>query len=67
MEQMSVQETGDKSLYNLKMSTEEWKQRVKCQDTHGEVYSHRLSYLKVRIGGDFFYGKSDYENCIESI
>ena len=32
-------------------------------DTHGEVYSHRLSYyLKVRKGGDFFYGKSSNEN-----
>ncbi len=34
------------------------------QDTHGRVYSHRLSYLeqKVRKGGDFFYGKSSNEN-----
>ena len=31
-------------------------------DTHGNVYSHRLSYyLKVRKGGDFFYGKSSNE------
>ena len=39
------------------------------QDTHGSVYSHRLSYLaiKVRKGGDFFYGKSSNENHIKSI
>ena len=29
------------------------------RETRGSVYSHRLSYFifKVRIGGDFFYGK----------
>ena len=38
-------------------------------DTHGNVYSHRLSYLvyKVRKGGDFFYGKSSNENHIKSL
>ncbi len=43
--------------------------RVKNEDTHGRVYSHRLSYLerKVRKGGDFFYGKSGNENYIESL
>ena len=41
---------------------------VSPQDTHGNVYSHRLSYfVKVRKGGDFFYGKSSYENHIEGI
>ena len=39
------------------------------EDTHGNVYSHRLSYLvyKVRKGGDFFYGKSSNENHIKSL
>ena len=39
------------------------------QDTRGSVSSHRLSYLflKVRKGGDFFYGKSGNENHIESL
>ena len=39
------------------------------EDTHGNVYSHRLSYLvyKVRKGGDFFYGKSSNENHIEGV
>ena len=41
---------------------------VSPQDTHGNVYSHRLSYfVKVRKGGDFFYGKSSNENHIEGI
>ena len=42
----------------------------KVQDTHGKVYSHRLSYFiktKVRKGGDFFYGKSSNENHTESL
>ena len=39
------------------------------RDTHGRVYSHRLSYLsqKVRKGGDFFYGKSGDENYTEGL
>ena len=39
------------------------------EDTHGNVYSHRLSYMvyKVRKGGDFFYGKSSNENHIKSL
>ena len=44
--------------------------RVKvCKDTHENVYSHRLSYLvlKVRKGGDFFYGKSGNENYIKGV
>ena len=37
-------------------------------DTHGNVYSHRLSYfVKVRKGGDFFYGKSSNENHIKGV
>ena len=37
-------------------------------DTHGRVYSHRLSYwLRVRKGGDFFYGKSSNENHTEGL
>ena len=38
-------------------------------DTHGNVYSHRLSYLvyKVRKGGDFFYGKSSNENHFKGL
>ena len=40
---------------------------VNC-DTHGRVYSHRLSYYdSVRKGGDFFYGKSNYENHVEGV
>ena len=43
---------------------------VREQDTHGRVYSHRLSYLinlKVRKGGDFFYGKSSNENHTQGL
>ncbi len=44
---------------------------VEKQDTHGRVYSHRLSYLKnyykVRKGGDFFYGKSSNENHTQGL
>ena len=46
VERMSSYETGDKSLYTKRIVHREWKQRVKVQDTHGEVYSHRLSYSK---------------------
>ena len=37
------------------------------EDTHGNVYSHRLSYLvyKVRKGGGFFYGTSN-ENTLKA-
>jgi hypothetical protein len=39
------------------------KRKSFLQETHGYVYSHRLSYYsKVRKGGDFFYGKSSNEN-----
>ena len=73
-----VHETGDKSLYNRKRPPEvettcgsdnSAGQNGRKQDTHGEVYSHRLSYLetKVRKGGDFFYGKSGNENHIEGV
>ena len=42
--------------------------RVSLQDTHGHVYSHRLPYSKkVRIGGDFFYGKTGNENHTEGV
>lgn len=40
-------------------------------ETRGNVYSHRLSYLvsnvKVRIGGDFFYGKSENQNYLKGL
>ena len=44
------------------------KQRVNAYDTHGDVYSHHLSYCcKVRKGGGYFYGKSSNENHIKSL
>ena len=75
VERMSSYNTDDKSLYQFK-STERGRNYV-CElqkkpiltktlliskDTHGTVYSHRLSHTNVRKGGDFFYGKSNYEN-----
>ena len=37
-------------------------------DTHGKVVQSPLVVLsKVRKGGGFFYGKSNYENHIEGI
>ena len=61
-----VAKTGDKSLYNVLSYQELYAPGcVMGYDTHGRVYSHRLSYYiycSVRKGGDFFYGKSNYEN-----
>ena len=69
VERMSSYETGDKSLYvfislQKAETTCEGFNDEKIYDTHGRVYSHRLSYLsiKVRKGGDFFYGNSGNEN-----
>ena len=60
----------DKSLYSYIVSATEqinvWIRQSpviifeKVMDTHGRVYSHRLSYYRiiiVRKGGDYFYGK----------
>ena len=56
---------------DVQSETDEWGNTEPCKirDTHGSVYSHRLSYLnqKVRKGGDFFYGKSGDENYIEGV
>ena len=57
------------TVYMLNTSTRSVEQpRESPEDTHGKVYSHRLSYsVKVRKGGDFFYGKSSNENYSESL
>ena len=63
VERMSSLKTGDKSLYKVRMPTEHigrddvknanfWIKGVRlwwCEmhDTHGRVYSHRLSYLEM--------------------
>ena len=47
VERMSSYETGDKSLYNFREYLIIW--RIQCgvlYDTHGYVYSHRLSCFK---------------------
>jgi hypothetical protein len=43
-ERMSSQDTGDKSLYNLRFKGFWIDMCVFLMDTHGNVYSHRLSY-----------------------
>ena len=60
--------TSTKGRNNVPNHQREDVLKSKVDDTHGNVYSHRLSYyLKVRKGGDFFYGKSSNENHIESL
>ena len=66
-----------RAVHKYKDSREQFEQRTHkrlisvefYEDTHGNVYSHRLSYLvyKVRKGGDFFYGKSSNENHTQGI
>ena len=48
VERMSSYETGDKSLYQLTYCEMQGRKQRTCEgllDTHGNVYSHRLSYL----------------------
>lgn len=56
--------TDDKSLYRdiCKIAEIPIDFEIVNRETRGSVYSHRLSYFifKVRIGGDFFYGKTSY-------
>ena len=61
--------TSTKGRNNVPNHQREDVLKSKVDDTHGNVYSHRLSYLvyKVRKGGDFFYGKSSNENHIKSL
>jgi hypothetical protein len=59
VERMSSYKTGDKSLYKGLTSTAGWKHRVKRgRYTRESVQSPLVVLNKVRIGGDFFYGKS---------
>ena len=68
---MSSLDTDDKSLYKRRAPDFKTKDGLLWgfqEDTHGTVYSHRLSYFKkVRKGGDFFYGKSGNENHVEGV
>ena len=74
-ERMSSQETDDKSLYRTDMVYNKQKQRVKNTDVRTKAGNTRRSVqsplvvlkLKVRKGGDFFYGKSSNENYTESV
>ena len=48
VERMSSYETGDKSLYQSTYCEMQGREQKTCEglwDTHGNVYSHRLSYL----------------------
>ena len=63
-----VKKTGDKSLYQVNNLPESRSACESVKDTHGRVYSHRLSYCnEVRKGGGFFYGKSSNENHSQGI
>ena len=74
-ERMSSQETDDKSLYRTDMVYNKQKQRVKNTDVRTKAGNTRRSVqsplvvlkLKVRKGGDFFYGKSSNENYSQSV
>ena len=74
-ERMSSQETDDKSLYRTDMVYNKQKQRVKNADVKTKTGNTRRSVqsplvvlkLKVRKGGDFFYGKSSNENYSQSV
>ena len=59
--------TSTKGRNNVPNHQREDVLKSKVDDTHGNVYSHRLSCLIVRKGGDFFYGKSSNENHIKSL
>ena len=63
-ERMSSQETDGKSLYRTDMVYKMQKQRVKVHRTHTEMCTVTAcrTEIKVRKGGDFFYGKSSNEN-----
>ena len=74
-ERMSSQETDGKSLYRTDMVYNKQKQRVKNADVKTKTGNTRRSVqsplvvlkLKVRKGGDFFYGKSSNENYVKSV
>ena len=74
-ERMSSQETDDKSLYRTDMVYNKQKQRVENTDVRTKAGNTRRSVqsplvvlkLKVRKGGDFFYGKSSNENYSQSV
>ena len=81
VERMSSQETDDKSLYKrngllkkIETTCDVLKERhsqvpSKFRTHTGEctVTACRTYQLKVRKGGDFFYGKSSNENHIEGL
>ena len=70
VERMSSYETGDKSLYQLKKLQDKWQNQcgVPLGHTRKRVQSPLVVLgLKVRKGGDFFYGKSSNENHIEGL
>ena len=75
VERMSSQETDDKSLYRTDMVYNKQKQRVENTDVRTKAGNTRRSVqsplvvlkLKVRKGGDFFYGKSSNENYSQSV
>ena len=74
-ERMSSQETDDKSLYRTDMVYNKQKQRVENTDVRTKAGNTRRSVqsplvvlkLKVRKGGDFFYGKSSNENYSQGV
>ena len=74
-ERMSSQETDDKSLYRTDMVYNKQKQRVENTDVRTKAGNTRRGVqsplvvlkLKVRKGGDFFYGKSSNENYSQSV
>ena len=81
VERMSSQETDDKSLYKRNGLLKDIE--TTCENERGSVVFAQLTFrthtgectvtacrtyqLKVRKGGDFFYGKSGYENYTESL
>ena len=65
-----VRETGDKSLYNVEPSVRNRDDvRVERRGHTREDVQSPLVVLnvKVRKGGDFFYGKSSNENYVKSV
>ena len=65
-----VRKTGDKSLYNVEPSVRN--RDDVCAERRGHTREDVQSPLvvlnvKVRKGGDFFYGKSSNENHIKSV
>ena len=65
-----VRKTGDKSLYNVEPSVRN--RDDVCVERRGHTREDVQSPLvvlnvKVRKGGDFFYGKSSNENYVKSV